>query len=91
MIAPQLIPDFDNAILAELDANDTRFGLSLQEIRVYLRPKGYPATEDEQTLDRLEYLASKKMASEVSRTVHKANRTWKITDAGRQYLDDHNL
>jgi hypothetical protein len=42
-------------------------------------------------IDTLEYLAGKELVREVPKVLAKALRNWKITDAGRQYLDENNL
>jgi hypothetical protein len=81
---------FDQAILQVLQANNTRFGLTAQAIGTFCRVYGF-TPEEKETLDRLEYLAGKNLAAELSKIINKSVRTWKITDAGRQYLDDNNL
>jgi hypothetical protein len=81
---------FDQAILQVLQANNTRFGLTAQAIGTFCRAYGF-APEAKETLDRLEYLAGKNLASEAPKIINKSVRAWKITDAGRQYLDDNNL
>ncbi len=81
---------FDQAILQVLEANNTRFGLTAQAIGTFARAYGF-APEEKETLDRLEYLAGKNLAAEVPKIIDKSFRAWKITAAGRQYLDDHYL
>jgi hypothetical protein len=81
----------DNGLLKSLEANNTQFGLAAQALGLIVRTEwGLPATE-EQVTERLEYLADKGLAAEVRRVLHKANRVWKITDAGRRYVDEQNL
>jgi hypothetical protein len=41
-----------------------------------------------EAVGRLEYLTAKGMAQEVAKVLGKANRCWKITDAGRRHLDE---
>ena len=81
---------FDQAILQILNANNARFGLQASAVRLFVRPHGFQPSEEE-VIDRLEYLAGKGLAVEVPRRIHKTYRAWKISDAGRQYLDDNNL
>jgi hypothetical protein len=81
---------FAAAVLKTLDANNTRFGLSIPAIRLLVRPFGFNRSEKE-TTDALEYLADKGLVEESAKVLVKINRSWKITDAGRQYLDDNNL
>jgi len=81
---------FDQAILQVLEANNTRFGLTAQAVGTFCRAYGFGPGEKE-TLDRLEYLAGKNLAAEVPKIIDKTFRAWKITDAGRKYLDDNNL
>jgi len=80
----------DNEILLVLSANNTRYGLEVLPIIVFLRPAGLrPLTNH--VLERMEYLTDKGLVCEVAKTIGKSNRAWKITDAGRDYLDQHNL
>jgi hypothetical protein len=81
---------FGGAVLKVLDANNTRFGLSMQAVRLLVRPFGFNRSEAE-TTDALEYLADKGLVEESAKVLVKINRSWKITDEGRQYLDDNNL
>jgi hypothetical protein len=81
---------FDQAILQVLEANNTRFGLTACAIGTFSRAYGF-GPEEKDTLDRLEYLAGKNLAAEVPKIIDRNFRAWKITAAGRQYLDDHNL
>jgi hypothetical protein len=76
--------------LKVLDANNTRFGLAMPAIRLLVRQFGFERSEKE-TVDALEYLAGKGLIEESPKVLVKINRAWKITDAGRQYLDDYNL
>lgn len=81
----------DHGLLKSLEANNTQFGLPAQALRLIVRTEwGVPATEERVTA-RLEYLADKGLAAEVTRVLHKAKRAWKITDAGRRYVDEQNL
>jgi DNA-binding FadR family transcriptional regulator len=81
---------FAGAVLKVLDANNTRFGLSMPAIRLLVRQFGFNRSETE-TTDALEYLAGKGLVEETPKVLVKVNRAWKITDAGREYLDERNL
>jgi hypothetical protein len=81
---------FAGAVLKVLDANNTRFGLAIPAIRLLVRQFGFNQSEEE-TMNALEYLADKGFVQESPKVLVKINRAWKITDAGRQYLDDYNL
>jgi hypothetical protein len=89
-INPPNIELFDQAILLVLQSNNTRFGLTAQALCTFCRAYGFQS-EEKETLDRLEYLAGKNLAAEVPKIIDKTFRAWKITAAGRQYLDDNNL
>jgi hypothetical protein len=81
---------FDAAVLRVLDANNTQFGLAMTAVRMLVRQFGFNPSETEM-IDTLEYLAGKELVREVPKVLAKALRNWKITDAGRQYLDENNL
>jgi hypothetical protein len=78
---------FDNALLNILDANNTPWGLQAQALCLFTRQLGF-APSAEEAIGRLEYLTAKGMAQEVAKVLSKANRCWKITDAGRRHLDE---
>lgn len=78
---------FDDAILRVLDANRTRYGLGVEGIGHHLAQFGFPSPNRETVLDRLDYLASKQLVEEVLKQVSKANRAWRITEAGINHVD----
>jgi hypothetical protein len=78
---------FDTALLRVLDANNTPWGLQAPAVGMFAREFGFTPSSAE-TIRRLEYLTAKGMVEEVPKTLGKANRAWKITDAGRRYLDE---
>jgi hypothetical protein len=90
MISTHHLELFAAAVLKVLDANNTRFGLTMPAIRLFVRQFAFNPSEEE-TIDALEYLAGKRLVEEAPKVLVKINRAWKITDAGRQYLDDYNL
>jgi hypothetical protein len=81
---------FDETLLQVMQANNTRFGLSALGIGSFARAYGFSSTEQELT-DRLEYLLGKGLVEEVTKVIGRSARSWKITAAGRAYLDEHNL
>lgn len=78
---------FDLAILRVLDANRTRFGLSAAALGNFMGQEGFPSPNPDTVLDRIDYLARHGFVEEVAKTVNKANRAWRITDAGINHLD----
>jgi hypothetical protein len=87
---PSILELFDQALLQVLQANTTRFGLTAKALCVFCRAQGFEP-EEEETLDRLEYLVGKGLAAEMPKLIDKSMRVWKITDAGRRYLDESTL
>lgn len=79
--------NFDDAILTIMDRNRSRFGLTPAAIRLQMQEFGFLQPSEEQIMERLDYLVTKKLAVEVDKQVHRANRTWRITDAGIDHLD----
>jgi hypothetical protein len=87
MIPLEKIELFDTALLRVLDANNTQWGLQAPALSMFTREFGFaPSPAD--TVSRLEYLIGKGMVQEVPKVLSKANRAWKITDAGRRHLDE---
>ena len=89
-IDPANAESLAQAMLQVMQANNTRFGLSPLAIGSFVRKFGFQPTETE-TTDRLEYLLGKGLVEEVPKIINRSARVWKITAAGRQYLDDNNL
>jgi len=78
---------FDEAILRVLDANRTRFGLGVPAVAHLLAIYGFMSPNHDTVLDRLDYLCGKLLAEEVLKGVNKANRAWRITQAGINHID----
>lgn len=76
----------DLAILRVLEANRTRFGLTPVAITHLLPQFGFKI-EPAQAEERLGYLTDKGMAEEALKVINKANRAWRITTAGIDYVD----
>jgi hypothetical protein len=86
---------FDLALLRLLDTNRTRYGLSLVALGHHLRAFGFsPASAGgaeafhDQLADRIEYLTNKGMVEEVTKTLNRENRAWRIRSAGIRYVDE---
>jgi hypothetical protein len=81
---------FRICLLRILDANDTRFGLGAEACSTLVQRFGFNSPPDRAELE-LEYLAdeSRALVTLTSKTISKENRTWRITQAGRAFLDDH--
>lgn len=80
---------FDKALLSVLDANRTRFGLGLRAIGHQMAPFGFPAPKEDLVADRIDYLVRKDLVEEVTKNVHAANRAWRLTPAGFDFVDQH--
>lgn len=80
---------FDLALLKVCVANHTRYGLTVAALTHLLAGFGFTNPGDALVLDRVEYLVSKGLLEENSKMIGRANRAFKVTDAGRQYEDEH--
>jgi hypothetical protein len=80
---------FDLAILRVLDANRTRYGLGLPALAHLIPQFGFPHPDVNVIADRIEYLTNKNRVEEVLKEVNKANRAWRITEAGINHVDQH--
>ena len=85
---------FRAAILRVLDANRTRWGLGLRALALHLGPFGFTEAQFADTdefhaaiADALQYLCDKHLAEEALKVVSAANRAWRITTAGIDFLD----
>jgi hypothetical protein len=78
---------FDLAILRVLDGNRTRYGLNLEALRHLMGQYGFPSPAEAALADRLDYLAGKGLIEEVLKQVNRANRAWRITEAGINHVD----
>jgi hypothetical protein len=79
---------FDLAILRVLDANRTRFGLTVTSLGHLVAQFGFPSPNEELLLDRIDYLTRKELVEEVLKGVNAANRAWRITPAGLTHVDE---
>jgi hypothetical protein len=78
---------FDLALLRLLDANRTRFGLGLEAIAHLLLPFGFARPDHALLADRLDYLQRRGLVEEVDKVINRANRAWRLTPAGLDYVD----
>jgi hypothetical protein len=90
MIDERQVELFDEAVLKVLEANNTQFGLGTEAIGTLVRQFGFKPGREELE-ETLEYLQGKRLVREAPKVLAKALRNWKITDAGREYLDEHNV
>lgn len=84
---------FHSAVLQVLDANGSRFGLGAQAVALLVNQYGFSPKPDE-TERALEYLADQEngFARPVDKQqMNPANRTWKITAKGINYLRERGL
>jgi len=79
----------DKAILKVLDANRTRYGLTAVALGHLIPQFGFTGIDPEVIKDRLQYLTDKKLVEETSKLLGAANRVWRITDTGIQFIDEH--
>jgi hypothetical protein len=62
-------------------------GDNLDGIWVGVRALGHLRVDREETLVHVEYLQEHGFVNEVKKQISKANRCWRISDAGRRLLD----
>lgn len=79
------------AILRVLDANHTRFGLSLDAVTLHASSFGFARVTRQEVETELEYLEGKGLAETAGKVLEPANRAWKRTAAGRDYLSERGL
>lgn len=77
----------DLAILRVLDGNRTRYGLNAAAIGHLLAQFGFTAVKADVLLDRLDYLTGKSLVEEVLKQIDRANRAWRISEAGIAHVD----
>lgn len=86
-MTPQQKEHLDTSLLRVMAANHSRFGLQAAALQALVRPLGTLA--DEMVIvDRVEYLVGKGFVAEANKEIGKAVRAWRITDAGREWLDE---
>lgn len=78
---------FRHAILKVLDANNTRFGLTVPAVVHMLPMFGFAGAEPERVHTEVEYLERKGLLTEVLKVVSRENRAWRISQAGVAFLD----
>jgi len=85
---------FHLAILRVLDSNRTRFGLGMVAIGHHLPQFGFGLSSFdcekewfEELSNAIDYLTSKRLVEEVLKHVDRANRAWRITTEGIDYVD----
>ena len=76
------------AILRVLDANHTRFGLGLDALTLHVSAYGFATVTRETVEIELEYLEGKGLVELAAKVLEPANRAWKRTSAGRDFLSE---
>jgi hypothetical protein len=74
------------SILMVLDANYSRFGLPLDAVTLHVSGYGFAGIVRDQVETELDYLAEKGLVENVDKTLEPANRAWRRTAAGRDFL-----
>lgn len=86
-MSPELKEQFRMAILKVLDANNTRFGLTVPAVSHMLPMFGFSHPKAEEVADEMEYLSKKELITEVLKVVSRENRAWRITQEGSGFVD----
>lgn len=90
MIAPELKAPFRIALLKRMDSNRTRWGLRLAELKVLVTVDGFHGVTDDEALDALDYwIRHGGCVEEVLKTANRGDRSWRITPAGIDWLDEN--
>ncbi|ODU24542.1 MAG: hypothetical protein ABS95_01755 [Verrucomicrobia bacterium SCN 57-15] len=76
------------AILQVLDADPSRFGLGLDAVTLHASAFGFPKVTRDQVEVELDYLLDKELVENPGKILEPANRKWKRTAAGRDYLSE---
>jgi hypothetical protein len=82
---------FRHAILNTLLAGDCGVGLGVNTIVVGVRALGFPKATADETLAHVQYLADHGFASVVPKEINRVLRSWRISDDGRRYADEHGI
>lgn len=78
---------FRKAILRVLEANNTRFGLTVPAIRHMLGMFGFPVMQADSIEDEIGYLEGKGLVEEVLKVISRENRAWRLSQQGLALLD----
>jgi hypothetical protein len=76
------------SILIVLDANHTRWGLNLDAITLHVSGYGFPKLTRDVVETELEYLEEKNLVELAGKVLEPANKAWKRTAAGRDFLSE---
>ena len=77
---------FRTALLRILDANHTRFGLTVQALCHLMPVFGFFKSKPDEAERELEYLKDKGHVALVPKPISPENRAWRITAEGRDFL-----
>jgi hypothetical protein len=80
---------FRRSILDVLNANLTRFGLPARAILTHCQVAQGLQVDESQVLDQLDYLQRREppLVEEVEKVISRERQNWRITEAGRAFLD----
>ncbi len=76
------------ALLRSLSSNHTRFGLNVEALQTFAASFGFPGIPAEEIEGQIEYLKEKGLVEEPMKVISKANRAFKISAKGREFLDE---
>ena len=74
------------SLLRVLEANDTKWGLSLPALEVNVAAFGFRGLGLDSTEREVRYLKDKGFVEPINKAISPENQTWRITAAGRDWL-----
>ncbi|HTG44142.1 MAG TPA: hypothetical protein VK633_06385 [Verrucomicrobiae bacterium] len=89
-MSPERREQFQLSILVVLDANHSRFGLPLDAVTLHVSSYGFARVTRDEVETELDYLQEKGLTETAGKPLEPANRAWKRTAAGRDYLAERN-
>jgi hypothetical protein len=81
---------FRTALLRILDANHTRFGLTVQALCHLMPVFGFFKSKPDEAEKEIAYLEDKGYIALVTKPISPENAAWRITAAGRDFLAEVN-
>jgi hypothetical protein len=85
-MTPQRREQLQLSILTVLDANHSRYGLPLDAVTLHVSGYGFAQIMRDQVETELDYLTDKGLVECVGKTLEPANRAWRRTAEGRDFL-----
>jgi hypothetical protein len=77
---------FRNAILCVLEANPSRFGLTVRALTHLVAVYGFMSPQAAEIENEVVYLADKGLVTDVAKEISPENKAWRVTASGRDYL-----